>query len=76
MNTGSVFGKPLKSLDGTVFNLAYNSWSLHYMRLTNQLPRAFLRRVLEQMNVHFLLIMKRYRRGPFVFFDGGRPSVW
>ncbi|XP_043206412.1 CD109 antigen-like [Amphibalanus amphitrite] len=76
MNTGSVFGKPLKSLDGSVFNLAYNAWSLHYMRLTNQLPRSFLRQVLEKMNVHFLLIMKRYRRGPFLFFDGGRPSVW
>ncbi|XP_037068259.1 CD109 antigen-like [Pollicipes pollicipes] len=76
MTSSSVFGKPLKCLDGTVFNLAYNAWSLHYMRLTNQLTRAFLRSVLEKMNVQFILIMKRYRRGPFLFYDGGRPSVW
>ena len=76
MDTRSVFGKPYRTLDGDVFNLAYNAWSLHYMRLTNQLPRPFLRQVLEQMNVHFILIMKRYKRGPFHFFDGGHPSVW
>lgn len=76
MTTGNVFGRPVKCLDGTVFNLAYNAWSLHYLRLTNQLPRPLLRSVLEKMNVQFLLIMKRYRRGPFLFFDGGRPSVW
>ncbi|XP_037085494.1 complement C3-like [Pollicipes pollicipes] len=76
MSTVSVFGRWLKSLDGTVFNFACNTWSLHYLRLTNQLTRPLLRSVLERMNTHFILIMKRYRGGGFLFFDGGRASVW
>ena len=76
LSTVNVFGRFLKSLDGTVYNLAANIWSLHYLRLTNQLSRPFLRNVLEAVNVQFILIMKRWRGGPFLFFDGGRPSVW
>ena len=62
------------------FNLASNTWQLHYLRLTNQLTddtMHLMREVFKQMNLEFTAVMRRYNsRGAMSMWDRSKPSVW
>ena len=51
-----------KGTEYHAFNLAANTWQLHYYRLTNQLrdnwPLA--KQVFEQMNIEYTAVMRRF----------------
>ena len=62
-----------------VFNLGANAWQLHYLRLTNQLfdNSELVKRVLEQMNVEYTAVMRRFSAQGWVsVWDRSGPSVW
>ncbi|PNF42789.1 hypothetical protein B7P43_G13621 [Cryptotermes secundus] len=77
LTTGVVLGREIKGTDGRIFELAVNVWTLHYLRLTNQLKWDITKQVLEEVNVIFGQVMKRFdRRGWFKNWDNSQPSVW
>jgi len=70
-------GIPGVSTADRVFYLSMTVWSLHYLRLTNQLQMPSARKVLSDMNRSFAHIMKRFDpEGWFKMWDTSRPSVW
>ncbi|GLH03267.1 Uncharacterized protein GBIM_09200 [Gryllus bimaculatus] len=71
-----VMGMELKGTEASAFELANNVWTLHYLRLTNQLTPRFARRVLEEVNVLLGEVMRRYNiQGWFQNWDTSAPSV-
>merc|ERR1712059_192626 len=62
------------------FNLAANTWQLHYLRLTNQLDDSnmeLVRGVFEKMNMEYTGVMRRFSsRGSLSLWDRSKPSVW
>ena len=62
------------------FNLAANTWQLHYLRLTNQLNddnMGLVRSVFKQMNVEYTGVMRRFNsQGALSMWDRSKPSVW
>ncbi|PSN51286.1 hypothetical protein C0J52_05303, partial [Blattella germanica] len=72
-----VIGREVKGTDGRIFELAINIWTLHYLRLTNQLDWYLTKQVLEEVNIIFAQAMKRFdNEGWFKNWDTSRPSVW
>lgn len=69
-----------KGTEYHLFNLAANTWFLHYLRLTNQLTEKgleFQRKIFEAMNVELTAVMRRFRSfGAISLFDNSSPSVW
>ena len=68
-----------KGTDYHAFNLAANTWQLHYLRLTNQLNeedgkyRDIAKAVFERMNVEYTAVMRRFSaHGFFQNWDTGR----
>ena len=67
-----------KGTDYHAFNLAANTWQLHYLRLTNQLNedgkyRYIAKDVFYQMNVEYTAVMRRFSsHGSFKNWDMGR----
>ena len=62
-----------------LFNLAANSWQLHFLRLTNQLSDNIevAKLVFEQMNVEHSAVMRRFSaQGGIKNWDTSTPSVW
>jgi hypothetical protein len=77
LTAGTVLRRELKGTDGRIFELAVNMWTLHYLRLTNQLKWDIAKQVLEEMNVIFAQVMKRFdKKGWFKNWDSSQPSVW
>lgn len=77
LTTGVVLGREIKGTDGRIFELAVNVWTLHYLRLTNQLKWDITKQVLEEVNVIFGQVMKRFdKKGWFKNWDNSQPSVW
>ncbi|KAJ9579706.1 hypothetical protein L9F63_004632, partial [Diploptera punctata] len=77
LKTSTVLGREVKGTDGRIFELAINIWTLHYLRLTNQLQWNLAKQVLEDVNVIFAQTMKRYdKRGWFRNWDSSKPSIW
>ena len=68
-----------KGTEFHAFNLASNTWQLHYLRLTNQLQSnwGLAKRVFEQMNIEYAAIMRRFSSQGWVsIWDTAKPSVW
>ena len=74
------YGRFGKGTEYHLFNLASNTWLLHYYRLTNQLNDqevGFMRKIFNAMNVELTAVMRRYSsHGFFKNFDTSGPSVW
>ena len=73
-------GRYGKGTEYHVFNLALNTWQLHYLRLTNQLTDDNLelkKKVFERMNVEYTAVMRRFTsQGSWKNWDRSAPSVW
>ena len=68
-----------KGTEYHAFNLAANTWQLHYFRLTNQLQEnwSLAKRVFEQMNVEYAGVMRRFSSQGWVSnWDYSKPNVW
>lgn len=77
VNIGNLIGKPGKGTADRIFDLAVNVWSLHYLRLTNQLDSSTAKQVFVELNKIFAQIMKRFRpEGYFKMWNLSSPSVW
>ena len=62
-----------------LFNLAVNSWQVHYWRLSNQLSDNFFaaKNVFENMNLAHGELMRRFSaHGGLKNWDSSGPSVW
>ena len=72
-------GRFAKGSELHAFNLAANTWQLHYLRLTNQLPRLprLSRAVFEKLNLEYCSLLRRLSpQGWFSNWDSRSPSVW
>ena len=72
-------GRHGKGTEYHAFNLAANTWQLHYYRLTNQLQPNWelAKKVFEQMNVEYTAVMRRFSSQGWVsIWDTSKPSVW
>jgi hypothetical protein len=72
-------GKFGKGSEYHAFNLAANTWQLHYFRLTNQLQENWdlVKAVFEQMNLEYAAVMRRFStQGWVTMWDNSGPSVW
>ena len=72
-------GRHGKGTEYHAFNLAANTWQLHYYRLTNQLQENWdlAKRVFEQMNVEYAGVMRRFSSQGWVSnWDESKPNVW
>ncbi|XP_023330073.1 CD109 antigen [Eurytemora carolleeae] len=73
-------GKYGKGAEFHLFNLAANTWLLHYLRLTNQWQdqdRSFISNIFEGMNIELTAVLRRYStQGSLSMFDTSPPSVW
>ncbi|XP_046648840.1 CD109 antigen-like [Daphnia pulicaria] len=77
ITTDSLLGRSLRGTEATLFNLATTLWSLHYLRLTNQLESAVLYSGLNDMNVQMAELMRLYHHdGSFRAHTNSNPSVW
>ncbi|KAK8389963.1 hypothetical protein O3P69_012881 [Scylla paramamosain] len=78
VDTMQMLRKELRGTEASTFNFGANLWTLHYLRLTNQLEQtAIAQDVFDQLNVELAAIM--YRFGPdgsFRNWDTAGPSVW
>ena len=73
------FGRHGKGTEYHAFNLAANTWQLHYYRLTNQFQSNWelAKKVFEQMNVEYTAVMRRFSSQGWVsIWDRSKPSVW
>lgn len=72
-------GRVGKGTEFHLFNLAANTWQLHYLRLTNQLTERFdlAKRTFKVMNVELSGVMRRFSaQGGVSNWDTSSPSVW
>ena len=92
MNAGDVFGpvfptmpvstetllnRPLRGTEANLFNLASTLWSLHYLRLTNQLESDVMYQAFDAMNVEMAGLMRLFDyQGSFKLHTNSKPSVW
>ncbi|CAL4102803.1 unnamed protein product [Meganyctiphanes norvegica] len=61
VDTVQMLRKELRGTEASVFNFGANLWTLHYLRLTNQLNLHDRADVFEQLNVELAAIMYRFR---------------
>ena len=77
ITTDSMLSRSLRGTEATLFNLASTLWSLHYLRLTNQLESHVLYSGLNDMNVQMAELIRLYsREGSFRAHTNSNPSVW
>lgn len=77
VSTSSYLGRTLRGTEANLFNLASTSWTLHYLRLTNQLAREVLLSGLNDMNSQLADLMRLYHpSGAFQSQTNSKPSVW
>ncbi|XP_042213472.1 CD109 antigen-like [Homarus americanus] len=77
VNSEQMLRKTLKGTEASTFNFGANLWTLHYLRLTNQLDYAEAREIFDQLNVELAAIMFRFSAdGSFKMWDTSAPSVW
>ena len=72
-------GRYGKGTEYHIFNLAANTFQLHYFRLTNQFHEMgpLRKKVFEQMNVEYAAVMRRFSSQGWVsMWDRSKPSVW
>lgn len=69
--------KELRGTEASTFNFGANLWTLHYLRLTNQLDISERQDIFDQLNVELAAIMYRFSsEGAFKMWDTSQPSVW
>ncbi|XP_050698378.1 CD109 antigen-like isoform X1 [Eriocheir sinensis] len=77
VDTLQMLRKELRGTEASTFNFGANLWTLHYLRLTNQLDYANTQEVFDQLNVELAAIMYRFSpEGAFKNWDTAGPSVW
>nr|CAH0103527.1 unnamed protein product [Daphnia galeata] len=77
ISTDSLLSRSLHGTKANLYNLASTLWSLHYLRLTNQLKSRVLYRGLNTMNVQMAELMRLYNYdGSFIAQKASDPSVW
>ncbi|XP_069979705.1 CD109 antigen [Penaeus vannamei] len=69
-------GRHLRSTDGVAFNFGATLWTLHYLRLTNQLDMAEAKDSFEYLTVQLAGLMWRCREGGFSMWAFTPPNVW
>uniref|UniRef100_A0A8D8ZM66 Complement C3 n=2 Tax=Cacopsylla melanoneura TaxID=428564 RepID=A0A8D8ZM66_9HEMI len=76
----SLLNRHSKSTDEVLFEFGTNIWTLHYLRLTNQLSAERKKSVLHFCNTLYAEIMRRYdhAQGGFKYWDhpNSESSVW
>lgn len=73
----SILNRYGKGTESVLFEMAANIWSLHYLRLTNQLQSSTTHNVLSEVNVLYNHVMKRYNSsGWFYNWNPKKPSLW
>lgn len=69
--------KRLRGTEASTFNFGANLWTLHYLRLTNQLDYTKYWPIFEHLNVELAAIMYRFdKNGAYKMWDSSEPSVW
>uniref|UniRef100_A0A0P5Q059 Macroglobulin complement-related protein n=1 Tax=Daphnia magna TaxID=35525 RepID=A0A0P5Q059_9CRUS len=77
ITTESLLSRSLRGTEANLFNLATTLWSLHYLRLTNQLQSDVLYSGLNDMNVQMAELMRLYHHdGSFRAHTNSKPNVW
>lgn len=77
VSTESLLGRSLRGTEAHLYNLASNLWSLHYLRLTNQLESDVMYRAFDAMNVELAGLMRLFDyQGSFRLQTHSKPSVW
>uniref|UniRef100_A0A0P5QY90 Macroglobulin complement-related protein n=1 Tax=Daphnia magna TaxID=35525 RepID=A0A0P5QY90_9CRUS len=77
VTTESFLSRSLRGTEANLFNLATTLWSLHYLRLTNQLQSDVLYSGLNDMNVQMAELMRLYHHdGSFRAHTNSKPNVW
>ncbi|XP_050736759.1 CD109 antigen-like isoform X2 [Eriocheir sinensis] len=69
-------GRFFKSSDGLNFNFGATVWTLHYLRLTNQLSTADVKKAFQFLNVQLAGLLTRFDNGSFKMWHFSKPSVW
>ncbi|KAG7167134.1 CD109 antigen-like 1 [Homarus americanus] len=69
-------GRILKSSDGLAFNMGSTVWTLHYLRLTNQLNKSKAKKAFAFINLQLAGLLTRYNNGSFKMWHFSNPSVW
>ncbi|XP_069981512.1 CD109 antigen [Penaeus vannamei] len=77
VGTDNLLGLEVMGAETAAFNFAANLWSLHYLRLTNQIQPGITYEVLTAVNVQYAA-MARYQdeNGAFRMWPESEPSVW
>ncbi|XP_076035144.1 CD109 antigen-like [Oratosquilla oratoria] len=77
VGTSSLLGLEVMGAETAAYNFAANIWTLHYLRLTNQLEKQLLYNVLTSLNVEYAsLVRYQDEDGSFSMWPGSEPSVW
>ena len=77
VTTESLLSRSLRGTEANLFNFATTMWSLHYLRLTNQLQSDVLYGGLHAMNIQMADLMRMYNKdGGFSSHKSSHPSVW
>lgn len=77
ISTESLLSRSLRGTKANLFNLATTMWSLHYLRLTNQLESDVLYSGLNHMSIQMAELMRLYSKdGSFRAQKNSEPSVW
>ncbi|XP_050702984.1 LOW QUALITY PROTEIN: CD109 antigen-like [Eriocheir sinensis] len=77
VDSASLLGLDMMGAETAAYNFAANLWTLHYLRLTNQLEGSLTYQVLTAVNVEYAAIA-RYQdeNGAFRMWPDSEPSVW
>ncbi|GFT53743.1 CD109 antigen [Nephila pilipes] len=67
---------PVKSGDHIMFDFTYSLYTLHYLRLTNQLRTDTMRGMLEYLNKAYVYQSVFYKNGAYTMFKGEQPSLY
>ncbi|KAB7501148.1 Antigen [Armadillidium nasatum] len=77
MSEGSMIGFGSIGAETSSYNFGVNIWTLHYLRLTNQLTDDLMYKVLTAVNVDYAALARfQTDDGSFSNWIGSEPSVW
>ena len=77
ISTEYMLNRPLRGTEAHLYNLAATLWSLHYLRLTNQLSSDVMYQAFESMNIEMAGLMRLFdHHGSFRLHTNSKPSVW
>ncbi|GFX67464.1 macroglobulin complement-related [Trichonephila clavipes] len=66
---------PVKSGEHIMFDFTYSLYTLHYLRLTNQLRTDTMRGMLDYLNKAYVYQSVFYKNGAYTMFKGEKPSL-